>query len=243
MPTIKLENVTKWYHGASPRRGGTGQREIAVRDVDLTIQQGEFVFIVGSNGAGKSTLLNLITSAEKPNHGKVFWDNRELSHVTHKSKSRARLLFGYVPQEPGLLRKLTVQDNLRIVARVGLRRLETENQLQARVSKVLGLVGVPGSELLYPAELTRGECRRVELARAMINSPPVLVLDELTANLDDGSSWDMLHLLQEINNKGTTVIMATNSGKYVNIMRKRVVTMTNGHILGDVQKGKYGDVI
>ena len=243
MPTIKIENVTKWYPGVSVRKGGTGQRVVAIRDIDLAIRQGEFVFVVGSSGAGKSTLLNLIAGEIKPNHGKVLLDSREISNMIHKSPTRARLLFGCVPQEPSLIRKLTVQDNLRLMARVGLRRFETENQLQARVQKVLGLAGVAGCEALYPGELSKGDCRRVELAKALINSPPILVLDELMANLDDGSSWDMLHLLQEINHKGTTVIMATDSGKYVNIMRKRVITLSNGQVLGDVKKGKYGDVV
>ena len=92
-------------------------------------------------------------------------------------------------------------------------------------------------------ELSIGECRRIELARAMIGSPPILILDEITANLDDDSIWDTLHLLNDINRKGTTVIMATHNSLYVNILRRRVITMTNGHILGDVKKGKYGDVM
>lgn len=111
------------------------------------------------------------------------------------------------------------------------------------MKKVLGLVGMKGSEKRYPVELSIGECRRIELARAMIGSPPILILDEITANLDDDSIWDTLHLLNDINRKGTTVIMATHNSLYVNILRRRVITMTNGHILGDVKKGKYGDVM
>ena len=111
------------------------------------------------------------------------------------------------------------------------------------MKKVLGLVGMRGVESRYPVEMSIGECRRVELARALINSPPILVLDEITANLDDDNIWDMFQLLQEINRMGTTVIMATHASRYVNIMRRRVITLVDGKIFGDVEKGRYGDVV
>ena len=111
------------------------------------------------------------------------------------------------------------------------------------MKKVLGLVGMRGVEARYPVEMSIGECRRVELARALINSPPILVLDEITANLDDDNIWDMFQLLQEVNRMGTTVIMATHASRYVNIMRRRVVTLVDGKIFGDVEKGRYGDVV
>ena len=123
------------------------------------------------------------------------------------------------------------------------RRLESTKHVELRVKKVLGLVGMRGVESKYPVELSIGECRRVELARALINSPPILVLDEITANLDDDNIWDMFQLLQEVNRKGTTVIMATHASRYVNIMRRRVVTLVDGKIFGDVEKGRYGDVV
>lgn len=115
--------------------------------------------------------------------------------------------------------------------------------MDERIRKVLGLVGMRGAEKKYPGELSIGECRRVELARAMINSPPILVLDEITANLDDDNIWDMIILLNEVNRRGTTVIMATHASKYVNIMRRRVITLVDGHIFGDVERGRYGDVV
>ena len=113
----------------------------------------------------------------------------------------------------------------------------------SRVRKVLGLVGMRGCEDKYPVEMSSGECRRIELARALINSPPILLLDELTANLDDDSIWDMFQLLDELNRRGTTVIMATHASQYVNIMRKRVVTIVDGRIMGDVPKGRYGEIV
>ena len=107
----------------------------------------------------------------------------------------------------------------------------------------LGIVGLPGVESYYPAELSIGECRRVELARALINSPSILLIDELTANLDDDNIWDLMHLLTELNNKGTTIIMATHASQFVNIMRRRVVTLVDGRLIGDVRNGKYGDIV
>jgi cell division transport system ATP-binding protein len=142
-----------------------------------------------------------------------------------------------------LIRKRTIEENLLLTAKIGSRRRENGKQIHFRVQKVLALVGMTGMEKKFPAELSIGECRRIELARALINSPPILVLDELTANLDDDNIWDVFQLLQEINHKGTTVIMATHASQYVNMLRQRVITMVDGHIFGDVQKGKYGDVM
>ena len=242
MPTIELENVTKFYK--IERRLRTGKRiEVGVKDVDLTIRQGEFVFVIGSSGAGKSTLLNLLAGNIKPNRGKVYVDGKDLSWMMKWSRNRASLLFGKVWQDSNLIRKRTVEENLALAARIATSRLGTDKNLQARVKKVLGLVGLPGIEKKYPAELSLGQCRRVELARALIGSPPILVLDEITANLDDDSIWDVFHLLNEINRRGTTVIMATHASQYVNIMCRRVITLVDGHIFGDVKKGKYGDVM
>jgi cell division transport system ATP-binding protein len=238
MPNIAMEKVTKRYRDRVEKR-----IEIGVQDVDLTIQQGEFVFVVGSSGAGKSTLLHLMTGRAKPDRGKVYLDGHDLQWMLRLSKNRAALTFGQVWQDPTLIRKRTVEENLMLVARVRCDRWGSKKELHRRVEKVLGLVGMTGVEKYYPIELSIGECRRVELARALIHSPPILVLDELTANLDDDTIWDLLQLLQEINHHGTTVIMATHASQYVNILRRRVITIVDGRILGDVQKGKYGDLV
>lgn len=243
MPTIRLENVTKYYKADKQRSRAGRPLEIGVEDVNLTIEQGEFVFIIGSSGAGKSTLLDLISGKLRPDRGTVFLDDVSLSKLLLWSHNRATLSFGRVCQEQSLIRKMTVEENLRLAARVGRSRFETTKHMQARIEKVLGLVGMAGVEAKYPVEMSIGECRRVELARALINSPPILVLDEITANLDDDNIWDIFHLLMEINRRGTTVIMATHASQYVNIMRKRVVTLVDGHIFGDVKKGRYGDVV
>lgn len=242
MPTIELENVTKVY---KPERRLRAEKklETGVADVSLTFKQGEFAFVIGSSGSGKSTLLQLITGQEKPSKGKIYVDNKDLSWAMKLSGGRISRIFGMVNQEPSLIRKRTVRDNLALAARVQAVRPEREELTLARINKVLGLVGMSGCQEKYPAELSIGQGRRVELARALINSPPVLVLDELTANLDDDCIWDMFHLIQEINRRGTTVIMATHASQYVNILRKRVITLVDGRVFGDVEKGRYGDVV
>lgn len=243
MPTITLEKVTKYYKVQKKHRRGENRLEIGVEDVDLTVEQGEFVFLVGSSGAGKSTLLDLISGKLKPDKGTISLNGKDLARLFPWSHNQTALLFGKVCQEQTLARRITVEENLRMAAMIGRRRFESAKHIDERIRKVLGLVGMRGAEKMYPGELSIGECRRVELARAMINSPPILVLDEITANLDDDNIWDMIILLNEVNRRGTTVIMATHASKYVNIMRRRVITLVDGHIFGDVERGRYGDVV
>ena len=244
MPEIKLQNVTKTYPVGRRKLFGRRKTAVGVERINLTIQQGEFVFIVGRSGCGKTTLLNLITGETKADAGMVCVDQYDLANLGHRTRKTVRLMFGRVWQEQQTLaRKMTVKDNLKLTARIGRKRGESEADLDARVAKVLGLVGMSGVEKNYPVELSIGQCRRVELARALINSPDILVLDEITANLDDDNIWDIFHLLTEINRRGTTIIMATHADQYVNIMQKRVITLMNGRIFGDVPKGKYGDVV
>ena len=243
MPTITLEKVTKYYKVQKKHRRGEKRLETGVEDVDLTVEQGEFVFLVGSSGAGKSTLLDLISGKLKPDKGTVSLNGKDLARLFPWSHNQTALLFGKVCQEQTLARRITVEENLRMAAMIGRRRFESSRHVDERIRKVLGLVGMRGAEKKYPGELSIGECRRVELARAMINSPPILVLDEITANLDDDNIWDMIILLNEVNRRGTTVIMATHASKYVNIMRRRVITLVDGHIFGDVERGRYGDVV
>lgn len=244
MPEIKLQNVTKTYPVGRKKLFGKRSIAVGVEKINLTIKQGEFVFIVGRSGCGKTTLLSLITGELKADSGTVCVDQYDLANLMPRVQKSMRLRFGRVWQEQQtLVRKLTVEENLKLAARIGKRRGESEADLNARVAKVLGLVGMRGVEKRYPVEMSIGQCRRVELARALINSPDILVLDEITANLDDDNIWDIFHLLTEINRRGTTIIMATHADKYVTIMKKRVVTLLNGRIFGDVPKGKYGDVV
>ena len=241
MPTIELENVTKVYK-PKRRRKGLVHTDMGVEEVNLTIRQGEFVFVVGASGSGKSTLLRLITGEAKPNEGRVCIDQKELGWMLKLSRNRAAMMFGKIWQDPTLIRKKTIGDNLALAVKIAFGR-ESPRLVDLRIKKVLGLVGLKGVEKKYPVELSIGECRRVELARALIASPPILVLDEITANLDDDCIWDTLHLLNDVNRRGTTVVMATHDSQYVNILRRRVITMTGGKVTQDEEKGKYGDVL
>ena len=241
MPTIELDHVSKFYK-PKRRRRGQPRLEVGVEDVDLTIRQGEVVVVVGESGAGKSTLLSLLAGQTRPSRGKVYLDQKDLNWMMALSRNRAAVLFGQIWQDPTLIRKRTVEENLALAARITQGR-ESERMVDIRVKKVLGLVGMRGAERKYPVQLSIGECRRVELARAMIGSPPILILDEFTANLDGDSIWDILHLLNDVNRRGTTVVMATHDSQYVNILRRRVVTLTNGQVTADEKKGRYGDVV
>lgn len=235
MPQFCLSHVGKDYITEPEKR-----ILHAVREIDLTIEQGEFVFITGSSGAGKTTLLQLLSCNLRPTYGTVYFDGVNVTALSARRQERIRQAFGYVPQLPSLIRKRTVGENLLPVAVLGPGR---GAQAQARIRKALGLVGMGDVADRYPVELSMGQCRRVELARAILNNPQVLFLDELTASLDEDTAWDMFLFLEEINRLGTTVIMASHAKRFINLMRRRVITLVDGRILGDVQRGRYGDLV
>lgn len=233
MPEIRMVKVSKIYKTEDKRK------HYAVQDLDFAVQQGEFVFLIGSSGAGKSTMLKLIGGEIPPDEGAVFVDDVNIARFFGPWKVRLARTFGVVSQQSILIRKRTIMENLMVAARAsGLQR-----KSRASAEKALSLVGLPKVGDCFPAQLSIGEVRRVELARALVSSPPVLLLDELTANLDDDTIWDIMHLLNELNTMGTTIIMATHASQYVNIMRRRVVTLVDGKLVGDVQHGKYGDIV
>lgn len=236
MPQIRLEGVSKDYPLEHEHH-----MVHAIRSVDLTVERGEFVFVTGSSGAGKSTLLELIACQVQPTQGSVFLNDVNLTRMPRRQWARRRLCFGYVPQFSTLVRKQTIQENLMLAAVLGQKR--APQPPAERVRKSLGMVGLGDVAGRYPVELSTGECRRVELARAIINNPEILILDELTANLDDDTVWDMFLFLSELNRHGITIIMASHARKFVNLMRRRVITLVDGTIRGDVPKGRYGDVV
>ena len=234
MPQIRLEQVSKYYQQEK-------KAVPAVREIDLTIEQQEFVFVTGSSGAGKSTLLNLIAGEITPTAGAVYLDNVPIGQQRRFGHPRKAGCIGYVPQISQLMRKRTIEENLAMASMIGRGRRKVP--MEERIRKALCMVGLKDVEKRYPVELSLGECRRVELARAIINSPSVLVLDELTASLDEDTIWDLFHLIGELNRLGTTVIMATHAKNFVNLMRKRVITLVDGRIFRDVRNGRYGDVM
>ena len=236
MASIRLTNVAKIYRGRD--------REItAISDIFLEIAQGEFVFIVGSRSAGKSTLLDIIAGELKPDRGTVFLDDEDLNKGTKRQMEKMRMAFGRIGQETELNRTETVYFNLGVLPPgpfPQLRFLQKKGTDPAVADKALALVGMSGSGDRIPREMTQSEGGRVQLAKAILNSPSILLLDNFTDQMDNDTAWDMLHLLADLNHRGTTIIMATNSSYIVNTMRRRVVTLADGRIVGDVKKGRYG---
>ena len=243
MPTITVNHVTKYYKTERRSFFRRAHREIGVQDVELTVQQGEFVSIIGSSGSGKTTLMKLLSGQMKPNQGDVQVNGKSISRMSASQKKRLPLLIGWVDQQHTLNHRITIEENLKLVAKIGEKKFDDEDDFDARVRKVLGLTGLAGMEKKFPGELTAGERRRVGLAQALINSPPILVLDEITANLDKDSMWDVFLLLNELNQKGTTVIMTTRNSEYVNMLRRRVITLVDGKVYSDEVKGRYGQAV
>lgn len=234
MPTIRLHKVAKIYKGK-------GRQMAAVLNIELEISQGEFVFLVGSRGAGKSTLMDIITGDLAPDQGAVYLNDTDINRLPRRQHARLRRVIGKVSQDPDLIRENTVYENLTgIRGKSFFRNIFLEEKL---VGKALGLVGMPGSEDNFPRDYTFAQCRKLELARAILHSPPILALDGITDRMDDDTIWDIFMLLNELNARGTTIIMATTAKKFVNIMRRRVVTLADGKIVGDVKRGRYGDII
>lgn len=248
MPTITVDHVSKYYYPDRKglfhikRRRKDKAYEIGLEDVSFTVEQGEFVFIIGSSGAGKTTLMKLLSGQSSPDIGSVRVNEKELSKIGKIGRQRLPLLVGYVSQQHSMNPRMKIRENLEQAAKIGEKKFSRECSMEERVRKVLGLTGLSGTENRYPGELMTGERRRVELARALINSPPILILDEVTANLDADSMWDMYLLLHEINHMGTTIIMSTHSSYYVNMQRRRVITLVDGRIYSDESKGRYGEV-
>ena len=229
MPGIRIDHVTKVYKD--------GKRGISAKlEADLSIRQGEFVFVTGGQGSGKSTLMELIAGEIEPDRGSVWLGGAELSRLSRSELAQARSEYmGVVLQDSELRRTETVFKNLASTG--GLEYLKDKLFNRPKMEKALSLVGMPGSAERYPSELTSSECRRVELARAIWRSPPILVLDVLTARADDDTIWDMLHLLSALNKRGTTVVFASSEGSYGSILGKRVITLSAGKIVGDAYRG------
>ena len=225
---IRLENVTKVYaRGARP----------ALDAVDLEIERGEFVFLVGTSGSGKSTLLRLVLREERPSAGRVLVAGKDLSTLSTWKVPHLRRQMGAVFQDFRLLPNKTVFENVAFALQViGKPR----HHIMTTVPDTLELVGLGGKEKRRPHELSGGEQQRVAIARAFVNRPSILLCDEPTGNLDPTTSVGIMRLLDRINRTGTTVVMATHDDEIVDQMRKRVIELDSGQVVRDQSRGVYG---
>ncbi|WP_265447291.1 cell division ATP-binding protein FtsE [Acetivibrio straminisolvens] len=213
---------------------------LALSNINLTINKGEFAFFVGPSGSGKSTLLKLILKEEDPTEGEVFVNGYELSKMSRKEIPLLRRSLGVVFQDFRLLPNKTVYENVEFAMQI------TEalpKEIRRQVPMALALVGLSKKAKAYPNQLSGGEQQRVALARALVNNPALLIADEPTGNLDPETSWEIMKLLAEVNYRGTTVIVATHEKSIVDAMKKRVIAIDRGVIVRDQEKGQYEDEV
>lgn len=225
---IYLDRVTKSYSTGAP----------ALNGITLHINRGEFVFIVGDSGSGKSTLIKLLLRELKSTQGDVYVMGQNVGKLRHRQIPKLRRNLGIVFQDFRLLGDRNVYDNVAFAQRI---IQVSPREIRRNVTKILKTVGLAGKYKAKPDQLSGGEQQRVALARALINKPAILLADEPTGNLDPKNSWDIMQLLEEINEAGTTVVVVTHSREIVNAMRKRVVTMHKGVIVSDEEEGEYAD--
>ncbi|GAB7387985.1 cell division ATP-binding protein FtsE [Bacillaceae bacterium] len=208
----------------------------ALKGINIKIDKGEFVYVVGPSGAGKSTLMKLIYREEKPTKGQIFLNQFNISRLKERQIPRVRRSVGVIFQDFKLLPRLTVYENVAFAMEV----IEApRNKIKPRVMEVLELVKLKHKARALPDELSGGEQQRVAIARALVNNPGLLIADEPTGNLDPETSWGIVKLLEEINDRGTTVVMATHNREIVNTLRKRVIAVEDGRIVRDEQRGEY----
>ncbi len=221
---IEFKNVSKTYENGTK----------ALKNVDLTIDRGEFVFIVGSSGAGKSTFLKTIMREEVPSSGKILINNYDLTQISKKEIPYFRRTMGIVFQDFRLIPTMSVYDNVAFAMRViGAR----EKEIRKRVPYVLSLVGLTSKARSMPSEISGGEQQRVALARALVNNANIIIADEPTGNIDPEMSYEIIDLLNHINANGTTVIMVTHEHDLVHRFNHRIVAIDNGQIVSDTANG------
>ncbi len=225
---IRFENVTKRYGN-----------NIALRNLNLHIEKGEFVFLVGPSGAGKSTFIKLLSHETVPDEGKVFVDGIEVNRLKKSKIPYLRRKLGIVFQDFRLLPNKTAFENVAFALEV----MEvSRTEIKQKVHNALELVNLTAKANQLPANLSGGEQQRVAIARALVNRPVVLIADEPTGNLDPATAQTIMQLFNHINHLGTTIIMVTHAKELVNSMHKRVLTIEDGEIVRDVQKGAYDEI-
>ena len=223
---IEFKNVTKTYD--------TGTE--AVHNASFTIDKGEFAFLVGTSGSGKSTLIKLILKEEEASKGNIIINGKDITFLKPRSIPYLRRSLGVVFQDCRLLPDKTVYENVAFAMYIVK---ATPKHIRRQVPMVLSLVGLSNKAKCYPNELSGGEQQRVALARALVNNPSMIIADEPTGNLDPDTAWDIMNLLNEINMRGTTVVVATHAKDIVDQIKKRVIHINKGVIVKDDKKGGY----
>ena len=227
-PIILLENVSKSYTAGIP----------ALNGINLHINKGEFVFVVGDSGSGKSTLIKLLLRELVPTSGRIFVNGTDVVRLKRRKIPKFRRSLGVVFQDFRLLKDRNVYENVAFAQRI---IQMPGREIRKNVPAMLSRVGLAGKYKAKPKQLSGGEQQRVALARALVNRPEILLADEPTGNLDPKNSWEIMNLLEKINNDGTTVLVVTHNREIVNAMQKRVITMKKGLIVSDEEKGGYID--
>lgn len=223
---IEFINVSKEYKNGVK----------ALTNVSLSINKGEFVFLVGPSGAGKSTLIKLLLKEENPTSGAIRLNNIDITSVRNRKIPYIRRNIGVVFQDFRLLPNKTVYENIAFAMEiVGAH----PRDIRRNVPMVLSMVDLSSKAHCYPDELSGGEHQRVAISRAIVNNPPVLIADEPTGNLDPDTAWEIMGALKDINRRGTTVLMATHAKDIVNVMKKRVIAIESGKVVRDEEKGVY----
>ena len=224
---VRMTDVTKVYDSS-----GT----VALDGVDLTINEGEFVFLVGPSGSGKTTIMKLITGEIQATSGAITVNDFDMVKIRRRKLPKVRRTLGVIFQDYRLIENMTVYDNVAFAMRVvGAKNRE----ISKRVPYVLELVGLDGREKRFPDELSGGEQQRVAIARALVNSPRMIVADEPTGNLDPVRSLELMLLFEKINEMGTTILVVTHEKELVNAFSKRVITIENGRVAGDETGGYF----
>ena len=224
---IKLEHVSKSYSAGIP----------ALNDVSLNIEEGEFVYVVGDSGSGKSTLIKLLFKELEPTEGTITINGRKLNKIRRRQIPKFRRNIGVVFQDFRLLKDRNIYDNVAFAQKViG----ESNRSIKKNVPKLLSMVGLAAKYRSYPRQLSGGEQQRVAIARALINKPKILLADEPTGNLDANNAWEIMKLMEEINEQGTTVVVVTHNLEIVKAMNKRVITMQKGVVVDDTASDHYG---
>lgn len=223
---IKFENVTKIYQSDTT----------VLQDISFEIKEGEFVSIVGKSGAGKTTLVRLILGLEQPTLGQVFFQGKNVNQVNSVEMQKMRRKVGGIYQDYKLLPNKTVYENVAYIMEVEGKEKE---EINSEVPKVLEIIGLKEKINNFPNELSGGEQQRLAIARALVNHPDIIIADEPTGNLDPYNSYEVISLLQKINQAGKTVVLSTHDREIINKLGKRVITIENGKIIRDEEEGRF----